>query len=64
MPLNWLSADCSLGTPLQNNKRELFNLLQFLDSNMNAEKLDEKYAELTNENLSELHDLIRPYFLR
>lgn len=26
--------------------------------------MDEKYEELTNENLPELHDLIRPYFLR
>lgn len=52
------------GTPLQNNKRELFNLIQFLDPTKNAEKLDEKYAELTSENISELHDMIRPYFLR
>ncbi len=52
------------GTPLQNNKRELFNLLQFLDSSINAAKLDAKYEELTKENLPELHDLIRPYFLR
>ncbi|KFY36770.1 hypothetical protein V494_04985 [Pseudogymnoascus sp. VKM F-4513 (FW-928)] len=52
------------GTPLQNNKKELFTLLQFLDSNIDATTLDEKYEELTNENLPELHDLIRPYFLR
>ncbi|KAI0205923.1 PHD/FYVE-zinc-finger like domain-containing protein [Astrocystis sublimbata] len=52
------------GTPLQNNKRELFNLLQFIDARRNAEELDEKYAELTKENLPELHNLIRPYFLR
>jgi len=52
------------GTPLQNNKRELFNLLQFLDTSINAAKLDEKYGELTKENLPELHDLIRPFFLR
>lgn len=52
------------GTPLQNNKRELFNLLQFLDKTINAEELDEKYAELTNDNIPELHELIRPYFLR
>ncbi|OBT82675.1 hypothetical protein VE02_08823 [Pseudogymnoascus sp. 03VT05] len=52
------------GTPLQNNKKELFTLLQFLDSEINATTLDEKYEELTNENLPELHDLIRPYFLR
>ncbi|KAI1813992.1 PHD/FYVE-zinc-finger like domain-containing protein [Poronia punctata] len=52
------------GTPLQNNKRELFNLLQFIDSRRNAEELDAKYAELTKDNLPELHGLIRPYFLR
>ncbi|KAI0134748.1 chromo domain-containing protein [Xylariales sp. AK1849] len=52
------------GTPLQNNKRELFNLLQFIDSSNIAEELDEKYAELTKENMPELHQLIRPYFLR
>ncbi|KAI0412152.1 PHD/FYVE-zinc-finger like domain-containing protein [Xylaria grammica] len=52
------------GTPLQNNKRELFNLLQFIDKKRNAEELDAKYAELTKDNLPELHNLIRPYFLR
>ena len=52
------------GTPLQNNKRELFNLLQFIDPAHNAEELDEKYAELTKENIPELHQMIRPYFLR
>ncbi|KAJ2986169.1 hypothetical protein NUW58_g5156 [Xylaria curta] len=52
------------GTPLQNNKRELFNLLQFIDGKRNAEELDTKYAELTKDNLPELHSLIRPYFLR
>ncbi|KAI1363789.1 PHD/FYVE-zinc-finger like domain-containing protein [Xylaria arbuscula] len=52
------------GTPLQNNKRELFNLLQFIDTDKNAEELDAKYAELNKDNLPELHSLIRPYFLR
>ncbi|KAK8014720.1 hypothetical protein PG990_008016 [Apiospora arundinis] len=52
------------GTPLQNNKRELFNLLQFVDPAHNAEELDEKYAELTKDNIPELHQMIRPYFLR
>lgn len=52
------------GTPLQNNKRELFNLLQFIDTKMNAEKLDEEYAEITKDNLPKLHEMIRPYFLR
>ncbi|XXH03764.1 hypothetical protein Hte_010170 [Hypoxylon texense] len=52
------------GTPLQNNKRELFNLLQFIDPKNNAKELDEKYEQLSKENLPELHSLIRPYFLR
>ncbi|KIH94172.1 chromo domain-containing protein [Sporothrix brasiliensis 5110] len=52
------------GTPLQNNKRELFNLLQFIDSANNATELDKTYGTITAENLPELHKLIRPYFLR
>ena len=52
------------GTPLQNNKRELFNLLQFVDPNINATELDKKFETITKDNLPELHNLIRPYFLR
>jgi superfamily II DNA or RNA helicase len=52
------------GTPLQNNARELFNLLQFLDETINAAELEEKYAEMTSENIKELHDEIRPFILR
>ncbi|KAL2289745.1 hypothetical protein FJTKL_01072 [Diaporthe vaccinii] len=52
------------GTPLQNNKRELFNLLQFIDPSKNAERLDEQFAELTKDNITELHEMIKPYFLR
>ncbi|ETS74543.1 hypothetical protein PFICI_13027 [Pestalotiopsis fici W106-1] len=52
------------GTPLQNNKRELFNLLQFIDPALDAEELDAKYADLTKDTIHELHELIRPYFLR
>jgi SNF2 family DNA or RNA helicase len=52
------------GTPLQNNKRELFNLLQFIDESHSAAALDEKYSELTSENIPELHNLISPYFMR
>ncbi|KAK2768638.1 hypothetical protein FQN54_000494 [Arachnomyces sp. PD_36] len=52
------------GTPLQNNIRELFNLLQFCDSSKNAKELEETYASLTNENVPELHEIIRPFFLR
>jgi len=42
----------------------LFNLLQFLDSSLNASKLDEEYEELTKENIPELQELIKPFFLR
>ncbi|KAK4144338.1 uncharacterized protein C8A04DRAFT_11575 [Dichotomopilus funicola] len=53
------------GTPLQNNKRELFNLLQFINPSLiRAEDLDAQFAQITSENLPALHRLIRPYFLR
>ncbi|KIW68880.1 hypothetical protein, variant [Phialophora macrospora] len=52
------------GTPLQNNARELFNLLQFLDKSMNAAELEAKYANLTQDNVPELHDMLRKFFLR
>jgi chromodomain-helicase-DNA-binding protein 4 len=52
------------GTPLQNNKRELFNLIQFIDPKKNAAELDEEYSVITAENVPRLHELIRPYFLR
>ncbi|KAF3922422.1 hypothetical protein AA313_de0205143 [Arthrobotrys entomopaga] len=53
------------GTPLQNNIRELFNLLQFLDpKNIDAKELEERFGEVNKENLHELHDMIRPFFLR
>ena len=52
------------GTPLQNNQRELYNLIQFLDPTKDAEALEEQYAELTKENLPELHQMLRPFFLR
>ncbi|GAB7358673.1 hypothetical protein MBLNU230_g3902t1 [Neophaeotheca triangularis] len=52
------------GTPLQNNQRELFNLLHFLDESYNAEQLDQEYSELNKDSIHQLHDLIRPFFLR
>ena len=53
------------GTPLQNNARELFNLLQFLDpSKMNATAMEKKFENLTEETVAELHEIIRPFFLR
>lgn len=52
------------GTPLQNNARELFNLLQFLDETIDAAELELKYAQMTSENIKELHEQIRPFILR
>ncbi|KAK4991766.1 hypothetical protein LTR50_001583 [Elasticomyces elasticus] len=52
------------GTPLQNNARELFNLLQFLDDSFDAAALEAEYEELTTSNVPKLHELIRPFFLR
>ncbi|KAJ5086813.1 hypothetical protein NUU61_008120 [Penicillium alfredii] len=52
------------GTPLQNNIRELFNLIQFLDPNENAEDLEKHHGALTSENIRSLHEMIRPFFLR
>lgn len=52
------------GTPLQNNARELFNLLQFLDDSIDAAQLEEEFSEMTKKNVTKLHDLIRPYILR
>ncbi|KAK9858952.1 SNF2-related protein [Penicillium brevicompactum] len=53
------------GTPLQNNIRELFNLIQFIDPTKDAEKLEERYGgDLTKDDIRELHDMIRPCFLR
>lgn len=52
------------GTPLQNNTRELFNLLQFCDPKIDAENLEEEYGVLSKENIPKLHEMIRPFFLR
>ncbi|UJO17082.1 Chromatin remodeling factor mit1 [Fulvia fulva] len=52
------------GTPLQNNTRELFNLLHFLDDSYDPASLEKEYEELDQNKITELHDLIRPFFLR
>lgn len=52
------------GTPLQNNPRELFNLLQFLDTSISAQELEVEYTTLTRDNVPKLHELLRPFFLR
>ncbi|TPX60906.1 hypothetical protein PhCBS80983_g01424 [Powellomyces hirtus] len=56
------------GTPLQNNVRELFNLLSFLDPVKFAKPQDweAKYGGdlITDEMVKEIHVLLKPYFLR
>ncbi|KAI8999846.1 SNF2 family N-terminal domain-containing protein, partial [Gaertneriomyces semiglobifer] len=57
------------GTPMQNNLRELFNVLSFIDGGkFNAEELERTYgvdgSSLTSESVKRLHETIRPFFLR
>uniref|UniRef100_A0A0W0FGI3 Putative SNF2 family DNA-dependent ATPase n=1 Tax=Moniliophthora roreri TaxID=221103 RepID=A0A0W0FGI3_MONRR len=54
------------GTPLNNNIRELFNLMNFLDPNewSDLEALEKEHEELTEELIKQLHERLRPYFLR
>lgn len=52
------------GTPLQNNTRELFNLLQFCDPSIKAEDMEAEYGVLSKDNIPQLHEMIRPFFLR
>ncbi|RAK76118.1 putative chromatin remodeling complex subunit (Chd3) [Aspergillus fijiensis CBS 313.89] len=52
------------GTPLQNNIRELFNLLQFCDPSKKAFDLEQEYGTLSQENITKLHEMLRPFFLR
>ncbi|KAJ3181310.1 hypothetical protein HDU85_003619 [Gaertneriomyces sp. JEL0708] len=57
------------GTPMQNNLRELFNVLSFIDGGkFDAEELERTYgvdgSSLTSESVKQLHDTIRPFFLR
>ncbi|KAK7059145.1 hypothetical protein VNI00_001772 [Paramarasmius palmivorus] len=54
------------GTPLNNNIRELFNLMNFLDPEQwnDLEALEKEHEELTEELIKQLHERLRPYFLR
>ncbi|KAF7310762.1 SNF2 family DNA-dependent ATPase [Mycena chlorophos] len=54
------------GTPLNNNIRELFNLMNFLDPKQWAdlEALEKEHEELTEDLIKDLHARLRPYFLR
>ncbi|KAJ3007535.1 hypothetical protein HKX48_009063, partial [Thoreauomyces humboldtii] len=56
------------GTPLQNNVRELFNLLNFLDPVRfsDPQKYEDQYGTdtMTDEMVKEMHEKLAPYFLR
>ncbi|KAF8578409.1 hypothetical protein K439DRAFT_1663741 [Ramaria rubella] len=64
--LNTVHRILMTGTPLNNNIRELFNLMNFLDAEKwaNLAALEKKYENLTEELLQELHEDLKPYFLR
>ncbi|GAA5979555.1 hypothetical protein JCM10908_002967 [Rhodotorula pacifica] len=54
------------GTPLNNNLRELFNLLAFINPNdyPDVESVTNRFADLTPELVEEVRVLLKPYFLR
>ncbi|KAI8381211.1 uncharacterized protein BYT42DRAFT_644051 [Radiomyces spectabilis] len=54
------------GTPLQNNIRELMNIMHFVHPSQFADvdQLEKKYAELSHDVVQELHERLKPYFLR
>ncbi|KAI0322695.1 hypothetical protein OF83DRAFT_1092474 [Amylostereum chailletii] len=54
------------GTPLNNNIRELFNLMNFLDPENwhDLAKLEKEFEVLTEELVKDLHQRLKPYFLR
>lgn len=54
------------GTPINNNIREIFNLMNYLDPQnwSDLDALERKYTDLTEDLVRELHEQLRPYFLR
>lgn len=64
--LNSVHRILMTGTPINNNIREIFNLMNYLDPENwnNLDAMEEQYAELTEELVKELHERLRPYFLR
>ncbi|KAF8846211.1 hypothetical protein BDN67DRAFT_918420 [Paxillus ammoniavirescens] len=54
------------GTPLNNNIRELLNLMNFLDPGTwkDLESLEKEYQELSEDLVRQLHTKLKPYFLR
>ncbi|KAI6136491.1 SNF2 family N-terminal domain-containing protein [Pisolithus sp. B1] len=64
--LNVMHRVIMTGTPLNNNIRELFNLMNFLDADQwnDLETLAKEYEVLTEDLVRQLHARLKPYFLR
>lgn len=64
--LNSLHRILMTGTPINNNVREIFNLLNYLDAEKweNLDALEKRYENLTEKLVKQLHEELRPYFLR
>ncbi|KAG6331283.1 hypothetical protein ID866_7805 [Astraeus odoratus] len=64
--LNILHRVIMTGTPLNNNIRELFNLMNFLDPDQwkDLEGLSKEYEILDEDLVRQLHTRLKPYFLR
>ncbi|KAF8913030.1 SNF2 family N-terminal domain-containing protein, partial [Gymnopilus junonius] len=64
--LNSIHRIILTGTPLNNNMRELFNLMNFLDPAewKDLEALEKQHEVLDEELVKQLHNRLRPYFLR
>ncbi|KAL0951419.1 hypothetical protein HGRIS_008111 [Hohenbuehelia grisea] len=64
--LNTIHRVIMTGTPLNNNIRELFNLMNFLDPGQwkDLQGLEKEYETLTEDLVKQLHTRLRPYFLR
>ncbi|KAF4623265.1 hypothetical protein D9613_002145 [Agrocybe pediades] len=66
--LNSIHRIIMTGTPLNNNIRELFNLMNFLDPTewKDLEALEKQHEDLNlnEEMVKQLHNRLRPYFLR
>lgn len=52
------------GTPLQNNLKELFNIMHFIRPDSFNNTQAEDYQDMTREQIEKLHNRLRPYFLR
>lgn len=65
--LNSMQVDHTVlltGTPLQNNLRELFNIMHFIHPKLFQGEEAKDFEELTKAQVDDLHERLRPFFLR